>query len=235
MTMQPNPHLITRLGGIRQALLAHYQGGSALPSAVKGSERETFVRDFLEQLFPPPFRFGSGAITDVTGVCSGQIDVVVEYPFLPSFPMPSGSERLYLAESVAVALEVKSNLSTQWDQVEHSVKQLRPLRRRWQGSTHLIAGGIEFGMSTETPVPYIAVGFTGYSNVDTLKQRLETTPVENRPDGALVIESGVFIGPSYQAYGAVGLFALAMVITNLVRAVTSAESDIAAYVAAKVE
>jgi hypothetical protein len=37
---------------------------------------------------------------------SGQLDIVIELPFLPSFPTPGANERLYLAESVALAIEV---------------------------------------------------------------------------------------------------------------------------------
>ena len=96
-----------------------------MPSVSKGSEREAFVRDFLQLVFPSPFRFGSGAVIDSDGNSSGQIDIVVEYLFLPSFPMPGGTDRLYLAESVAVALEVKSNVSTQWKEVEHSAASMR--------------------------------------------------------------------------------------------------------------
>jgi hypothetical protein len=44
---------------------------------------------------------------------SGALDIVVEFPFLPSFPAPGGDERLYLAESVALAIEVKSDLCAQ--------------------------------------------------------------------------------------------------------------------------
>lgn len=206
-----------------------------MPSAVKGSEREVFVRDFLEQLFPRQFRFGSGAITDQEGACSGQLDIVVEYPFLPSFPMPGGSERLYLSESVALALEVKSDVSSQWSQVEKALGLLRPIRRRWKGETTLGARGITFGQPSETPVPYIAVGYTGYASLATLDAKLAATPAEKRPDGVLVIDSGVFVGPGCRADGVFGLYGLAIVITNLLRAVSAADGDIGAYVAAHVE
>jgi hypothetical protein len=194
MQRQVNHHLLTRLEGIRQSLMAHHLGGSMMPSATRGSERESFVREFLEKLFPPTFRFGTGAITDSVGACSGQIDVVIEYPFLPSFPMPGASDRLYLAESVALALEVKSDLAAQWSQVENSVKKLRPVKRRWQQLTSSRGGGISFAAPTESDVPFIAVGYKGYSTLDALKQRLADTPAECRPNGALVVDSGVFIG-----------------------------------------
>lgn len=225
-------YLLQRLTGIQQALLAHHTGGVAMPSAVKGSERETFIKDFLEQVFPPPYRFGSGAVTDSEGACSGQLDIVVEYPFLPSFPMPGGLQRLYMAESVAVALEIKSNLASQWNEVESSVKKLRTVQRRWKGSTSMISSGIAFGASSVTPVPYIAVGYKGYRTVEALKARLEATAPEARPYGALVVESGVFVSPTAEAFGSVGLYALCIVITQMFKAVASAETDIGAYVAA---
>src|SRR5205814_3605117 len=68
-----NDQLKARLGGIRQILMAHSSAGSPLPTASKGSERETLVREFLERVFPLPYRFGSGAITDGAGLVSGQL------------------------------------------------------------------------------------------------------------------------------------------------------------------
>ena len=202
-----------------------------MPSAVKGDERETFVSEFLKQLFPPPYRFGAGAITDSTGACSGQLDVVVEYPFLPSFPMPGGTQRLYLAESVALVIEVKSNLTSQWSQIESSVAKLKPLRRKWTGSTALIGGSIMFGQPSDSPVPYIAVGYTGYRDPESLKAKLDATPEDRRPDGALVIDSGAFVGPCCAAGGPLGLFGFLFDLTMLIRQVTSAEADLSTYVA----
>lgn len=43
--------LRARLDAIRAILMTHKQSGSVLPSAVKGSEREALVRDFLEMVF----------------------------------------------------------------------------------------------------------------------------------------------------------------------------------------
>ena len=44
--------------------------------------------------------FGSGDATDVAGNRSGQLDVVLEYPFAPSIPA-GGKTKLFLAEGVA--------------------------------------------------------------------------------------------------------------------------------------
>src|SRR6266705_3571912 len=126
-----NKPLLTRLEGIRQILMAHHAAGLLLPSAAKGTEREALLREFLGKVFPRPFRFGSGAVIDNSGRVSGQLDIVAEFPFFPSFPTPGAAERLYLAESVAFSVDVKSDLSKEWDDVERSVETLRLLRRSW--------------------------------------------------------------------------------------------------------
>ncbi len=50
-------------------------------------ERETFVNQFLAHVVPPMFRIGCGDITDSTGRQTGQLDLVIEYPFVPSMPI----------------------------------------------------------------------------------------------------------------------------------------------------
>jgi hypothetical protein len=49
----------------------------------------------------------------------------VEYPFLPSFPMPGSHDRLVLAESVLAVIEVKSDLVAQWDQATATIRAVR--------------------------------------------------------------------------------------------------------------
>ena len=106
--------------------MAHHAGGRSLPNAAKGDEREYFLNKYLRDVLPPVYRFGQGAITDMHGNQSGQLEVVMELPIGPSFPMPGGSpHRLYLAESVAAVIEVKSNLSKQWDQAISTVESIK--------------------------------------------------------------------------------------------------------------
>jgi hypothetical protein len=226
-----NHQLKARLAGIRSILLAHHKAGSLLPSASKGSERETLVREFLEKVFPLPFRFGSGAISDAAGLASGQLDIVVEWPFCASFPTPGGSERLYLAESVAFVIGVKSDLAGQWSQVEESVAKVWPLRRRWRG--HFTVDS-EVGISTvpasESRIPYAVVGFSGYKTSDVLAHRLSETPQERRPDVALVIESGAYVGwNGINVADDEGLFAFCSDGAYFVRNVITADPDLAMY------
>lgn len=122
--------LKTRLEGIQKILMTHHLAGVGLPNSCKGNEREILVREFLAKVLPPPFRFGSGVVIDSSGHTSGQVDIVVEFPFLPSFPTPGTSERVYLAESVAFVIEVKSDLNAQWTQIEKKAEMMAPIRRR---------------------------------------------------------------------------------------------------------
>jgi len=120
-----NSHIRNRLEGIRQMLMGAHHAGGPLSSASKGNEREAFINGFLAEVLPPQFRFGSGDATDQSGVKSGQLDIVVEYPFVPSLPIVSGkSPRLYLAEGIVAVIEVKSDVGEQWGEVTETAGQL---------------------------------------------------------------------------------------------------------------
>jgi hypothetical protein len=189
-----NRQLAERLEGIRAVLVAQGRASGTLTSASTGRERELFVDQFLRRVFPPHIRFGSGDIVDSAGLQSGQIDVVAELPFFPSFPVVDAGPRLYLAEGVAAAIEVKSNLSDQWDGVERTTAALRALsvkrvRTMWIGQE-------------PPPLPVFAVGYRGYKTIDGMVERFEGTAHERRPHGALVLEDpGLFIRASEDGKG----------------------------------
>lgn len=226
-----NEALRGRLRGIREILMAHHRASALLPDAAKGAERETLVREFLEKVFPAPYRFGSGAVADAGGGTSGQLDVVVEFPFFASFPAPAGGHRLYLAESVAFVMEVKSDLSSQWKQVEKTAEKLHPLRRRWRGHLRVDAEvGISTVQASVSRIPLVAVGFKGYQNLENLRERLEATPEERRPDAALVVESGAYVGWQMCGIGEEGFFAFCADGSYFARNVLTAEPDLIAYV-----
>lgn len=77
--------LVQRLEGIRQILMAHHSAGALLPNASKGNERETLLREFLIKVFPPPFRFGSGAIVDQFRMHFRSAGCRCGVPVLPEF------------------------------------------------------------------------------------------------------------------------------------------------------
>ncbi|WP_274425520.1 DUF6602 domain-containing protein [Chelativorans sp. YIM 93263] len=177
-----NQHLLERIEAVRQQLLSGYAAGRTMSSASKGREREAFIDDFLKNVFPPIYRFGTGDATDRSGLRSGQLDVVIEYPFGPSLPAAGISDvRLYLAESVAAVVEVKSDLQAQWNEVISTARQLRPIKRHL--GTSMIVG--------EPPpayIPLIAVGFQGWKRSDTAVRHLE----ERADVAVLVIEENIF-------------------------------------------
>lgn len=203
-----NKHIERRLQAIQQSLLAHYRGGSGLPNALIGSEREHLINDYLSELLPPIYRFGRGAITDATDEISGQLEVVMELPLGTSFPLLAGTERLYLAESVAAVIEVKSNLSSQWSEVEETIRKVKVLQRDIRQSSAMLLESSHGPIVEAGPkIPCYAVGYHGYKSLQTLQDRLSSTPIESQPDGVLILDSGCFLGVTCKADGVWGLYA----------------------------
>ncbi len=221
--MPHNQHLLNRLEGIRLALMAQHTGGKGLPNATIGSERETFLREFLQKVFPAHRRFASGAITDSTGEISGQVDIAVEYPFVPSFPMPSTDERLFLAESVAMVIEVKSDLNKQWTQACNTVRKVKALKRELNTL-------MTFGTAPPQQIPCVVVGYKGFNAIESLQLRIDGTEQAERPDAALVIESGCFCGAGVTANGPLGLYALCLTINRYLTSLGHAAPKLTAYV-----
>ena len=221
--MSHNAHLIRRLTGIQQALMAQQLAGRGMPNATAGGERETFLREFLQKLFPAHRRFATGAITDSEGRLSGQVDIAIEYGVIPSFPMPATEERLLLAESVALVIEIKSDLSAQWAQVCDTIQRVKALQRNLNPIMTL-------GEGPPAKIPCIAVGYTGHTTIEGLQQRLDTTAEAQRPDGALVIQSGCFCGFGMTASGPLGLYALCLAINHLLTQIGFAAPNLASYV-----
>ena len=158
-----------------------------MSSATKGTERAAFIGDFLGRVLPAPFRFGTGDATDRTGKRSGQLDVVVEYPFMPSLPIVGGgTTRLYLAESVAAVIEVKSDVAAQWDEAVATATKLEPLRREF-GAT------MTMGPAPLDRIPIFVAGYHGWKQVDVVKSKLGEAPI----DGILVIDPGIFVSTGH--------------------------------------
>lgn len=178
-----NRDLDARLRGLHAGLMAAYHAGSQSSSSFKGLEREIFVRRFLSQVLPPIFRFGCGDVIDTYQRRSGQIDIVIENPFFPSVPIIEDGPRLYLAEGVAAAVEVKSDVSNQWSEVVSTANKLKPLAPCPGGVT----GRSTLAMA-DCCVPLFAVGFVGWKRLDTVRPLLDAEAVE----GVFSIENGLF-------------------------------------------
>lgn len=210
----PNQYVMQRLAGLQNILMGVRQSGVGLSSATVGQERAAFIDEFLAKVLPPVYRFGTGDATDADGRRSGQLDVVIEYPFAPSLPMVgAGQTRLYLAESAAAVVEVKSNLSNQWDDAVATANALAPLQRTF-GATMVM------GRGTPTPrIPLFVVGYTGWNTLKTLQSHLASEP---NIDGALIIENGLFVSKSGMT--ATGPWALWGLISDLHETTNSLQS-----------
>jgi hypothetical protein len=223
--MPPNPVLVQRLTGIQQALMAQHLGGRGMPNAAIGGERETFLREFLQKVFPSHRRFATGAITDSTGLLTGQVDIAIEFGFVPSFPMPGTEERLLLAESVACVVggQVRPDRSMESGARDHPESQ---------GSSPTVLNPIMLmGAGPPAHIPSIAVGYTGHNSIEALQERLDSTPEADRPDAALVIQSGAFVGFGMTASGAFGLYGLCLGINVLFAQIGFAAPNLVAYAA----
>ncbi len=242
-----NQYVLKRIKGIQQQLMATYQATIDLSSASKGNEREFFIDLFLSQVLPSHYRFGTGDATDKQGNRSGQLDVVVEFPFLPSLPLAGGSKyRLYLAESIAAVIEVKSNAANQWDQVVQTAIKLSkisreplPYTRQMFGGEvtvggkstsitgmHTVGDGIKIDGRSVTiagkdisldKIPMFVVSYTGWSNIESIKEKIE----QNYVDGILIIDNGFYLSNrrfgNFKVEGSSALWAL---ICNLHEAIS---------------
>jgi hypothetical protein len=211
-----NQHVYERLVGLQATLNGVHHGSGSLSASSRGNEREKFISSYLQRVLPSTFRFGTGDATDVSGNRSGQLDVVVEYPIAPTLPSPtSGDTRLYLAESVAAVVEVKSNVAGQWDEVERTAKQLALLRREYSSLAF-------FGSEPSERIPLFAAGYTGWKTEAPIRRQLEEN---NNIAGILVIDTGLFF--SSQEYGgwkATGPWSLWGLICALHRITNSLQS-----------
>lgn len=109
-----------------------------------------------------------------------ELDVVVEYPFLPSLTLQGHSRRrLYLAEGIAAVIEVKSNISSQWKEACDTGTKLKALQRNF-------VTGMSMG-PVPLDIPYFVVGYTGWQGMDTVASHCNNSPA----DGVLVIDAGL--------------------------------------------
>jgi len=220
-----NPHVVERLNGIANILMGVHQASGPLTAMTSGEERQAFIESFLANVLPPVYRFGRGDCTDTQGHRSGQLDVVVEYPFSPSLPSVGTSPtRLYLAESIAAVIEVKSNVAAQWPQAQHTAAQLAPLRRSF-GSTMQMGG-----FPPTEQIPLFVAGYTGWSTMGTIEGHLAQNPAVA---GILVIDSGLFASSNefggFTATGPLSLWALIVALHFVTNGLQAASTNPLSY------
>jgi hypothetical protein len=218
--------VLNRLTAIQSILLAGRAGGVGLSSSVAGGEREAFVNMVLANALGPPFRTGTGEITDAAGASAGQIDIIVEYAGSLSFPLMRGDgSRLYLAEGVCAAFEVKSNIASEWSDVAAKATRIKALTRKL---------GLVASVKPKPPerVPFFAFGYFGWTQKATVQQKL----LESRDvDGILVLgPNGIYCGAfpdfsSHSAEGPMAIFGLLLSIEQLTSSMIGAKPAYGRY------
>ncbi|MBK8903122.1 MAG: hypothetical protein IPM53_18185 [Anaerolineaceae bacterium] len=186
-----------RLNHIQKTLKAAFDASQELKSdhsIITGTEREIFAANFLREMFPPQFRFGSGAIIDKTGRKTGQLDIVIELPFAPSFTLGHDSPRIYLADTVGAVIEVKSNLKTQWDDFEKQLKYRPSNKKRGKkiyALKELKRRVVVLPRNLSETIPGYVVGYKGFGSLDELKQKMR----DNNADENLWIRAALQVDP----------------------------------------
>ncbi|MFL9921600.1 hypothetical protein PQR75_40865 [Paraburkholderia fungorum] len=183
---------LKKLEDIHTSLMARYHETAGFSSAISGTEREVVMKELLQRVLPSSFRIGSGSILDASGKETGQVDAVIERPFSLSFPIGSESNRLYVADSVCAAFEIKSDLYRQGKEARTKIEQIRALHR--------------FDMSDDKEeriiqgdallIPSFIIGFKGHTTEEGLQENFIDPRNLYAPSGVLCIESELFYGQS---------------------------------------
>ncbi|MCW5518818.1 hypothetical protein J1N09_03145 [Aureitalea sp. L0-47] len=176
-----------KLENIHNNMLECHRDSQKYSSSIIGDEREIFQTNLLSKILPSNYRFGSGTITDSKGRETGQIDTVIELPFSLSFPVSTGNNRLYLADSVGAAFEIKSDLNKQWHEAIEKIKEIQELNRYTIGKD-------DFALLDDLKIPTFIIAYKGFKKLDTIYKKLEKVESRYWPNGILVIESGIFLG-----------------------------------------
>jgi hypothetical protein len=89
---------------------------------------------------------------------------------------------------VGVAIEVKSNVEDQWNQVEATAATLAELRQQLSG-TSVSRGTLRIDDPSAKRLPIFAVGYKGWKSPAPIEQKLMNSEL----DGVLVLEDPLFV------------------------------------------
>jgi len=233
-----HPELISRIEGMRNIAMAHHKAGCGMANAVIGNERENFIKYLLSKIFPNSYRFSSGEIIDISGKRSGQVDVVMEYPYEPSFPSPAGDERLLIAESVIIAFEVKSS-DSQMSEVIDKSRLINNLYRNlnihmWYGDDEGDQAFPKEHLDIKHKIPNIAVFYKGPVKSETFFNKYSEMNVDERPTAMIALDSGYFIfgsndGNIITFQGIDGIYALICLICEISNRIAGAQTAVSIY------
>lgn len=96
-------------------------------SGTVGTEREVFLKEALNELYPERYIFSEGEIIDYQGTTSPQADIVVYDDHMPVLSHAAADQ--FLSEGVLAHIEVKSDLSTQLEDALNKSARVKELER----------------------------------------------------------------------------------------------------------
>jgi hypothetical protein len=213
-----NEQIKARIKAIIDIAIAHHNAGNGCANAMIGKEREEFIKDILEKIFPRSYRFSSGEIISKDEKKSGQADLVLEFYDQPSFPSPVGNERIIIAESAICAFEVKSSWS-QLDEIKRKVKQIKNISRDIQPLMMLSEDEIDKRLKIDgdkflKQIPVFAVIYEGPINLNTLKGNYDRLDECEKPDAILCLNNGFLVYDDMSFEAEEGLYVLINLISN---------------------
>lgn len=220
--------LLNSIETLRESLMLGHKQSQKYPTTVIGNERELIIESLLARVLPQNVRYGSGVIMDCYGKTTGQVDIVLECEQSFSLPITSGKQRLYFADTVAAAIEVKSDLRTQKVQAfeqNHAIQQLQ--RKK---STE------KFLFRNEYLVPSYIIAFKGPDEDKLAEMLFKECREKNQhyPTGILCLDPAYFFSfePSgnYEASGDSAIFAFLCSLSNWLAFNRDSRFDIQSYV-----
>jgi hypothetical protein len=93
---------------------------------IKGSKRETIIKNFLRDTLPQQYSIGDGEVFNSDGEVSRQVDIIIHNSQMPVFKY-SRYLLLYPIESVFGVCEVKSFLDK--DRLQEAVENIRTVKK----------------------------------------------------------------------------------------------------------
>lgn len=175
-------------------LVLGHKRSRGFPSSVIGHEREVLVEALLSKVLPSFVRYGSGVIIDRSGAQTGQVDIVLETPHSLSLPLSHSRQRLYFADTVAAAIEVKSDLRHQQDEAFAKVSEIKSLRTRSLPRPGENESGVV--MMQDYQIPTFIIAYRGPSEkaAEAIWHKQTRIRGNTLPTGILTIEPGFFDG-----------------------------------------
>lgn len=177
-----------KLEDIHTNLMIRYNETAGFSAPIIGIEREVVTKELLQRVIPGSYRVGSGTILDAAGNETGQVDAVIERSFSLSFPIGSETNRLYVADSVCAAFEIKSDLYRQGKDAKKKIEQIRRLHRfDLETSDRIVRGDALL-------IPGFIIGFKGHSTAKAIEDNYIDPRNRYAPSGVLSIEGELFYG-----------------------------------------